>query len=114
MLLFTDNKDENKFNEAWDELESSIKKFDIKNASILIQEMIEKSVETIIGVNDDKNFGKVMIFGTGGIYTEIMKDTSIRILPADDFKEMISETKIGKIYFHHLFLNVHPSFHFCE
>ena len=89
--------DENKFNEAWDELESSIKKFDIKNASILIQEMIEKSVETIIGVNDDKNFGKVMIFGTGGIYTEIMKDTSIRILPADDFKEMISETKIGKI-----------------
>ena len=38
-----------------------------------------------------------MIFGTGGIYTEVMGDISVRILPAKDFEEMIKETKIGKI-----------------
>ena len=64
--------------------------------------MITKATETIIGVNSDKNFGRVMVFGTGGIYTEIMKDTTLRILPANDFDDMIKETKVGRIRLHHL------------
>lgn len=95
VYLDIDNQD--KFNKAWDELNETIKKYEIKNASILIQEMIGKSVETIIGVNDDPNFGKVMVFGSGGIYTEIIQDTSIRILPTNDFDDMMKETKVGKI-----------------
>ena len=60
--------------------------------------MINKATEVIIGVNYDKTIGNdVMIFGTGGIYTEVMKDTSLRILPTKDFSEMIKETKVGKI-----------------
>ena len=90
-------KDEKKFNEAWDNLNESITKNNLKNASILVQEMIIKSSEAIIGVNTDANFGKIMIFGTGGIYTEVMDDVSVRILPTDNFDEMIKETKIGKI-----------------
>lgn len=38
-----------------------------------------------------------MLFGTGGIYTEVMKDTSLRILPTKDFSNMIKETKVGQI-----------------
>ena len=38
-----------------------------------------------------------MIFGTGGIYTEVMKDTSLRVLPTNEFDEMIKETKVGTI-----------------
>ena len=90
-------KDEKKFNEAWDNLNESITKNNLKNASVLIQEMIIKSSEAIIGVNTDANFGKIMIFGTGGIYTEVMDDVSVRILPTDNFEEMVKETKIGKI-----------------
>jgi acetyltransferase len=56
-----------------------------------------KASETIVGVNSDNNFGRVMVFGTGGIYTEVMKDTTLRILPANDFDAMIKETKIGTI-----------------
>ena len=78
-------------------IEESINKFNLKNASILIQEMITDSMEVIIGINSDKNFGKVMVFGSGGIYTEIMKDTTIRVLPTDEFNQMIDETKIGVI-----------------
>ena len=33
----------------------------------------------------------------GGIYTEVINDISVRILPTDQFEEMIDETKIGKI-----------------
>ncbi|MDR0423333.1 MAG: acetate--CoA ligase family protein [Rickettsiales bacterium] len=88
---------EAKFNEGWDGLYESITKFNLKGASILIQEMITKATETIIGINSDKNFGRVMVFGTGGIYTEIWKDTALRILPAEDFDILIKETKIGTI-----------------
>ena len=88
---------EEKFNEAFDALTATIAKFQLKGASVLIQEMSTKATETIIGVNSDKNFGRVMIFGTGGIYTEVMRDTTMRILPANDFDAMIKETKVGKI-----------------
>ena len=95
--IYLDIKDEKQFNYAWDNLNESITKNKLSNASILIQEMIFKSNEAIIGVNTDSNFGKIMIFGMGGIYTEVMNDISVRILPTDQFEEMIAETKIGKI-----------------
>ena len=95
--IFLDIKDEKQFNSAWDNLNESIKNNKLLNASILIQEMIFKSTEAIIGLNTDKNFGKIMVFGTGGIYTEVMEDISVRILPTHDFEGMINETKIGKI-----------------
>ena len=95
--IYLNIDDEAKFNAAFDELTATIAKFQLKNASVLIQEMIVKATETIIGVNSDKNFGRVMVFGTGGIYTEVMRDTTMRILPADDFDAMIKETKVGVI-----------------
>lgn len=95
--IYLNINDENKFNEAWEGLWASINKFSLKGASVLIQEMITKSTEVIIGVNKDKNFGKIMVFGTGGIYTEVMKDTSLRVLPTDEFEKMIKETKVGTI-----------------
>ena len=95
--IYLNINDESKFNEAWDALMETINKFALKNASILIQEMITKSTEVIIGVNSDKTFGKVIVFGSGGIYTEVMKDTSLRIVPTAECDEMIKETKIGTI-----------------
>ena len=95
--IYLNINDEASFTEAWEGLWGSITKFQLKGASVLIQEMITKATETIIGVNSDKNFGRVMVFGTGGIYTEVMRDTTMRILPADDFSDMIKETKVGTI-----------------
>jgi acyl-CoA synthetase (NDP forming) len=89
--------DEKKFNKGWDKIYGSIKKFNLKSASILAQEMVVSKYEIIVGVNSDENFGKVMIFGTGGVYTEVIQDTTLRVLPTNEFKEMIAETKIGTI-----------------
>lgn len=87
-----------KFNEAWKGLQqSSIEKFHLKNAKILVQEMIQNASEVLIGVNGDRNFGKIMVFGTGGVNTEVIGDSSLRIIPTDDFDSLIDETKMGVI-----------------
>jgi acetyltransferase len=95
--IYLNIDDKTKFDDAWEGLESSISKFKLEGASVLIQEMIVKSTEVIVGINRDKTFGNIMIFGSGGIYTEVMKDTSLRVLPTTDFNQMILETKVGTI-----------------
>lgn len=64
----------------------------------IIQEYIE-GTELIIGSSTDPQFGKIILFGLGGIFVEVLKDTSIRIIPIEkkDAKEMIEEIKGKKI-----------------
>ena len=96
--IFVGINDEKQFESAFESLMNIIKNKNLKNASVLIQEMVNRSAkEAIIGMNTDSNFGKIIIFGTGGVYTEVYDDISLRILPNHDFKEMVNETKLGKI-----------------
>ena len=62
---------------------------------VAVQKMARPGVELIIGMNNDPQFGPVLMFGIGGIFTEIMKDVSFRIVPLDedDAHEMIREIK---------------------
>ena len=96
--IFVGINDEKQFESAFESLMNIITNKNLKNASVLIQEMVNRSAkEAIIGMNTDSNFGKIIIFGTGGVYTEVYDDISLRILPNHDFKEMVNETKLGKI-----------------
>ena len=96
--IFVGINDKKQFESAFESLMNIITNKKLKNASVLIQEMVNRSAkEAIIGMNTDSNFGKIIIFGTGGIYTEVYDDISLRILPNHNFKEMINETKLGKI-----------------
>ncbi|MDR3078735.1 MAG: acetate--CoA ligase family protein [Rickettsiales bacterium] len=95
--VFLNIGDEESFARAWSEIQNSIDKFRVAGASVLVQEMIGKSTEAIVGVTSNRTFGKILMFGSGGIYTEVMKDTSLRILPTTAFSQMIGETKVGEI-----------------
>ncbi|MBM3291629.1 acetyl-CoA synthetase [Candidatus Bathyarchaeota archaeon] len=66
---------------------------------ILVQEMAPKSTEVIIGSTNDPTFGMTIMFGLGGIFVEILKDVSFRIVPITkiDAEEMIEEIKAKKI-----------------
>jgi len=86
-----------KFKGAWKALSQSIEIAGFKDAHIQVQEQIPQGTEIIMGLTRDENFGPVMLFGTGGIYTEVYKDTTVRVLPTHDFADMVNETKIGQI-----------------
>lgn len=60
---------------------------------VTVEEMIQEGVEIIIGLNSDPQFGPVVMFGLGGILTEVLDDVSFRVLPIteDDARSMIRE-----------------------
>nr|MBA4405090.1 hypothetical protein [Nanoarchaeum sp.] len=73
------------------------KKLEIQG--ILAQEFIEGE-QLIIGIKKDSVFGHVILFGLGGIYTELLKDTAIRKCPitAQDAKEMIDSLQSKQLF----------------
>ncbi len=52
--------------------------------SVIIQEMVSGSVETVVGTTTDPSFGPLVMFGLGGIYVEVMKDVAFRVNPITD------------------------------
>ncbi|MCK5084374.1 MAG: acetate--CoA ligase family protein [Candidatus Pacebacteria bacterium] len=74
------------------------KKLGAKLDGIVIQPMV-KGAEIILGVKKDENFGHLIMFGLGGIFTEIAKDVSFRFAPIDrkEALKMIREIKSFKI-----------------
>jgi acetyltransferase len=53
---------------------------------IQVQELVDldRGTETILGMNRDPQFGPLLLFGLGGIFVEIMEDTSVRLAPVSD------------------------------
>ncbi|WP_254768148.1 acetate--CoA ligase family protein [Salinilacihabitans rarus] len=68
---------------------------------VQVQEMLdlEGSTETIVGMNRDPQFGPLLLFGLGGIFVEILKDTSVRVAPVgeDEAAEMVDEIKAAPL-----------------
>jgi acyl-CoA synthetase (NDP forming) len=58
---------------------------------VLIVPMIREGKEVLIGISCDPQFGPVVAFGLGGIYTEVWRDLSLRVAPVDlvEAREMI-------------------------
>jgi len=66
---------------------------------VLVQEMIKGDRELVIGLTRDPQFGPCVMFGLGGIFTEILNDVSFRIAPLEnrDALEMAKEIRGHKI-----------------
>jgi acetyl-CoA synthetase (ADP-forming) len=66
---------------------------------VLVQEMIKGQRELVVGLTRDPQFGPCVMFGLGGIFTEVLKDISFRVAPLEkhDALEMMSEIKAHKI-----------------
>jgi acetyl coenzyme A synthetase (ADP forming)-like protein len=62
---------------------------------VMVSEMISGGREVILGVTYDRTFGHMIMFGLGGIYVEILKDVSFRIVPVPrrDALAMVNEIR---------------------
>lgn len=91
-----DIKDIKEAEAAWDEIASNIKS---KKPEAVVEGMIVQAMvsgkEVIVGMKRDATFGPTILFGLGGIFTEALKDTSLRIAPVSEkiAIEMISEIR---------------------
>ncbi|MBU0731290.1 acetate--CoA ligase family protein [Patescibacteria group bacterium] len=70
---------------------------------ILVQPMMDKGEEIIIGMKRDPHFGPVILFGLGGSFVEVLKDISLRIAPfnrpeAMDMIKQVASYEIIKDY----------------
>ncbi|MBW1783008.1 MAG: acetate--CoA ligase family protein [Deltaproteobacteria bacterium] len=66
---------------------------------VLVQEMVKGQRELVIGLTRDPQFGPCVMFGLGGIFTEILKDIAFRVAPLEkrDALEMMQDIKGHKI-----------------
>ena len=62
---------------------------------VAVQGMASEGIEVIVGMVRDPQFGPVMMFGLGGIFVELLKDVSFRVLPLAerDARQMIDDIK---------------------
>ena len=51
---------------------------------VVVERMMPKGLELLIGGRTDPSFGKVLTFGMGGTLVELVADVAIRVLPADE------------------------------
>lgn len=61
----------------------------------MVEKMVPKGVEVIVGAVKDGQFGTYVMYGTGGVAVELMKDVSFRLAPLDmdEARGMIEEVK---------------------
>ena len=59
-------------------------RFGERQRQVLVQPMIAGGTEVIIGVTDDHMFGPLVVFGLGGVATEVLADHAARLTPLTD------------------------------
>ena len=66
---------------------------------ILVQEMVSGHRELVIGLIRDAQFGPCVMFGFGGVFTEVLNDVTFRVAPLEewDAMEMMQEIRANKI-----------------
>ena len=84
---------------AFNDITARVKKLKNKPKleGILIAQQVKAELELVVGASLDAEMGPVVLFGTGGVDIELMKDVALAGAPLDeaDAKELISRTKAG-------------------
>ncbi len=83
---------------AWDAIHAAVRRHHptARIDGLLVEEMLPAGgVETLVGVSRDPVFGHVLTFGLGGVYVEVFKDVSRRLLPLqrEEAQAMLREVR---------------------
>jgi acetyltransferase len=87
--------------EAFNEIITSVRRYNPKAEilGITVQQQMSFDYEIILGARKDPQFGPLLLFGMGGIYTEVFQDTAIGMPPLNMLlaKRMVESTKICRL-----------------
>lgn len=66
---------------------------------VLVQEMLPKGVELVVGITRDPVFGPVIAVGIGGVHVEVLADMAYRVAPVSrhDARDMLDELRGAKL-----------------
>ncbi|WP_254538103.1 acetate--CoA ligase family protein [Halomarina litorea] len=68
---------------------------------VQVQELLDLSagVETIVGANRDPQFGPLVLFGLGGVFVEVLEDTTVRVAPISEREatEMLDDIRAAPL-----------------
>ena len=69
------------------------------DGAVLVQQLVKGQRELVVGLTRDDQFGPCVMFGLGGIFTEVLKDTVFRVAPLEkqDAFDMMQEIRASKI-----------------
>jgi acetyltransferase len=88
---------EQKIRDSYGAMMKAIRKHrpDARVEGVTLQRMISDGVDLILGTHKDPQFGPVLVYGLGGIYVEVFKDSSLGLIPVDREKalEMVRSSK---------------------
>lgn len=87
--------------DAYDSMVGAVKK-NVPGArltGVVVQEMARPGTEVMIGMTRDAAFGPCIVFGSGGVFAEILDDFAFRIAPVGpaEARAMIAETSVARI-----------------
>jgi len=84
---------------AFNDITARVKKLKNKPKleGILIAQQVKADLELVVGASLDAEMGPVVLFGTGGVDIELMKDVALAGAPIDatEARKLISRTKAG-------------------
>ncbi len=88
--------------EAYDRIMQGAKNYnpDARVNGVTVQPLILRpDLELLVGAKKDPNFGPVVLFGMGGIYTEIFKDRALGLPPMNRLivQRMLEQTRVYKM-----------------
>lgn len=95
-LIHVDVRTAKEAKQAFKEIMAGMEGFE---GGVLMQQMIKGRRELVMGLTRDPQFGPCVMFGLGGIFTEILHDVAFRRAPLEayDAKDMMREIKGHKI-----------------
>jgi acyl-CoA synthetase (NDP forming) len=74
-------------------------RFGADMTAVLVQRMVPRGVEMIVGAFQDPVFGPLIACGTGGVMVEVLADTSFRLHPlsTSDAVDMVAELRGSRL-----------------
>ncbi|MCO1578540.1 acetate--CoA ligase family protein [Crossiella sp. SN42] len=74
-------------------------KADADITGVQVQQLLAEGQEVIIGATTDDTFGKIVVFGLGGVLVEVLKDVTFRLAPLEqaEARAMVTDIKAVEI-----------------